>query len=271
MSALTVKFDWYQCTIVGTDYARTFDALALRLAAELGGVLAEGRTAYGYAVCWEIVRDERCLCRVFGKGHTRDEVHLQVTSSSCVEVVPVIRRLFPAHRVSRVDACIDVREDFDRLDEFVTAVASESGVYQELIVNTLGGATRYLGSRQSPVRARLYKKSEELRARHPEAASEVPDGIVRFEVEVRPHSRKKADFAEMSPADVFGASRWTRTLLSRIFDLDVEPVHLSFRRPTSWQRTLSTLGRQYGPSVRQRAARVGTAAALDELKAAFGL
>jgi len=191
------RFDWYELTADGLDDGRVAPALAL----SLGGSVSRGKGRNGYAVCEVVEREDRVLAQVYGRSARAGEVHVVTTSEACDEVVPLLRRLYPEHRVSRADSSVDFASDFDSLDARALDLARERAVAHRLITDSAGGATRYLGAPSSELRVRVYRKSEELRAKHPERAHEIPDGIVRVELQARPGKRAIKERAAELTAD----------------------------------------------------------------------
>ncbi|WP_344312950.1 hypothetical protein, partial [Agromyces terreus] len=150
--------------------------------------------------------------------------------------------------------------------------AEEHGISYRLVTDSDGGSTRYLGSPTSETRLRVYKKSEQLRALHPEAADRIPSGIVRCELVVRPGKRAvKERLSTMSPDEAWGMSRWSALFAVMVMGFEPERVPTHFRRPTDWSRALHFLGSQYGPSIERRVAVVGIDQARAEVLAALGL
>lgn len=262
------RFDWYEVTIDGVDDGRVPSGLALAL----GARTVRGKGRNGYSTCIIIERGDDALAHVYG-GSARDgEVHVTVSSESCDEVVPVLRRMWPAHRVSRFDSSVDFIADFAELDARALAFATERGISHRLITDSDGGATRYLGAPSSELRVRLYRKSEQLRALHPERAHEVPDGIVRFELQARPSKRDaKTHSATMTPDDAWGLGRWTRDFANDFLNIDAPRTATHVRRPSDWTRSLHWMKTQYGPLVQRRAAEVGRENAVAELLEALGV
>lgn len=266
MTDLGTRFDWYQATWDGWEDA------ASHLAVVLGGQLRTGKGALGYSECHSVVRGEDELVRVYSRSFRVGEVHAVITGESCDEVVPVFRRLFPDHRVSRADSAIDLLADFDQVDDQAVAFAKARGLSYRLITDSEGGATRYLGAPSSEVRVRVYKKTEQLRALHPERASEVPDGVVRVELQARPGKRAVKDATALLDADgLWGMSQWGQVYAAEVLGLDAERIYTHFRRPSDRERSLFFLGLQYGPLARQLAADLGREAALEQLAGVFGL
>lgn len=265
---LGCRFDWYESTHDDSDEG----LMASQLAAALGGRVVEGKGRNGYAVSYAIVRSDDELVRVFGRSARFGECHLVTTSESCDEVVPLIRRLWPNHRVSRADVSVDFAADFEQLDARSVAFVEARGVSHRLMTNSDGGATRYLGAKSSENAVRVYKKSEQLRAQHPDRASTIPDGIVRVELVNRPGKRGvKERAAHMEPDDFWGFGQWTKAFAAELLGLDAERVPTHFRRPSDYARALHFLGQQYGPMLQRRAADVGIEQLIGELMAAAGL
>jgi hypothetical protein len=268
MTGLQSRFDWYEATADDDPDGRTAPSLALALGAQLG----RGKARNGYAECWQLERGGELLAEVYGRSARLGEVHISVTSESCDEVVPVLRRMWPGHRVSRADSAVDLAADFEALATLTKTFADDRGLTSMSIRNSEGGATLYVGSPRSEVQLRLYKKSEQLKQLHPEKADEIQDGIVRFELVTRPGKRVvKEAVANMHPDDVWGLAKWSRELARLVLAIDAPRVATHFRRPANYTRSLHFLGVQYGGIMRARAAAVGTAQAVRELTEALGL
>lgn len=266
MSDLHSRFDWYEATWEG------FDDIATSLAVVLGGSLRKERGRNGYAVCTSLVRGDDELVRVYEGSARLGEVHVVITGESCDELVPLFRRLWPAHRVSRADSSVDLLADFSAMDASAVAFAEGRSLSFRLVTDSNGGATRYLGAPSSEVRVRVYKKSEQLRSLHPERAAQIPDGVVRVELQVRPGKRDvKAAVSSMGPDQLWGLSKWGQDFAQEMLGVEAERTSTHFRRPSSWSRALFFLGQQYGPLVRDRVATVGHDQALAELVEVFGL
>jgi len=266
MEALRSRFDWYEATFEG------FDDVAVSLAVVLGCRTCRERGRNGYAECHSVVRGDDELARVYSRSARIGELHVVITGESCDEVVPVFRRLWPEHRVSRADSSVDLLADFEEMDERAVSFARRRGLTFRLVTDSDGGATRYLGASTSEVRVRVYKKTEQLRAMHPERASEVPEGVVRVELQGRPgKSAAKAAVAGMEADGLWGLSEWARVFAADVMAVEADRVSTHFRRPSSWTRALHYLGVQYGPLMREHAGEVGAEAVLAELVEALGL
>lgn len=246
--------------------------VARALALALGARITQGKGRNGYAVCEVVTRGEDVLAQVYGHSARAGEVHVTVTGDACDEVVPLIRRLYPTHRVSRADSSVDFAADFDSLDALALAFAVKRGLSHRLTTNSDGGATRYLGAPSSEVSVRVYKKTEQLRALHPERASTVPDGIVRVELQGRPGKRGVKELVSlMTPDEVWGLGQWTQLFAADMLGIEAERVPTHFRRPSDHSRALHFMSKQYGPMMARRIADVGLEAAQLELLDALGM
>ena len=268
MRRLEARFDWYEMTFDGHDDGRE----AAKLALALGGQLTPGRGRNGYAHCVNVERGDDTLARVYGRSARLGEVHIVTTSESCDEVVPLLREWWPEHRVSRADSAVDIAAEFATLDRAAVEFAESRGISFRLFSDSEGGATRYVGSRQSEVFVRVYKKSEQLRALHPERADEIPEGVVRFELVARPGKRDvKEAVGAMSADDVWGLGQWSKEFAAVFLGIDAPRVSTHFRRPSDWSRALHFLGAQYGPMTARRIEAVGVESARAEVLEALGL
>jgi len=268
MSGLASRFDWHESTIDDADDGRIPGVLALAL----GGTLSRGKGRNGYAECINVERGEEVLARVYGRSARAGEAHIVTSSDACDAVVPLVQRLYPEHRISRADSSVDLVTDFDALDARALEFATNYGISHRLVSDSDGGATRYLGAPSSELRVRVYKKSEQLRALHPERASEVPDGVVRVELQARPGKREaKIAAAAMTADELWGLGAWTQAFARHMLDIDAPRVATHFRRPSDWTRALHFLGSQYGPMIERRIAEQGATSVRAEVLEALGL
>jgi len=277
MKPATTRWDWYEFTFDDPHDPKVGDiqqgGQAGRLATALGAGLQRAKGRNGYAVGWSVVRGEEELAVVYGHSARAGEVHVVVTSTACDEVVPICRRLFREHRVSRADSSLDLSAEFGGLDGLALAIATRKGMVHSLITNSEGGATRYVGAPTSDVRMRVYRKTEQLRSLLPrERWSEVADGIVRVEVQVRPGKRLlKERVSRMEPDDLWGLAQWSAEFARAVADLSPERVATNERRPSQWSRTRRFLGEQYSPAVARQVAAVGIERVRQDVLDALGL
>lgn len=265
--ALGSRFDWYSATFDDMD-----DVLVPQyLAASLGATAVAAKGRLGYASCVTLERDDETLARVFMHSARAGEVHIAVSGDACDRVVPVVRRLWPHHRVARADSAFDFLADFEEIDAAALGFAQERGLAYRLVTDSDGGATRYLGSPSSEVTVRVYKKSEQLRKLHPERAALVDDGIVRCELQARPGTKVKGLVATMSADDLWGLGKWTRDFAATFLHFDAQRVATHFARPSDYARALHWLGVQYGPLTRARARETGTEDVVADVLKALGL
>lgn len=192
-------------------------------------------------------------------GRHGERAMIEVKGERSPGVVEALRSRFP-HRVTRVDACADFDAPgaFDRLYRACRRVKVAHGI----LGGKAGdwddfpekGRTLYLGSPQSPTRMRLYEKGKQREYEHL--------GLVnwaRIEAQVRPAKEAKTAFAELSPVEVWGASKWTRELAAKVLHqhVDPHPAGTVYRR-TSLDRRIEWICKQCGPTILELAAEVGS-------------
>lgn len=253
---MTGRFDWYQATVQADVGA---------LLGVMEGAVSEGRPTWqgmskaphGYAYGRRLSDDAGQVCMVWWGG-THTNPHVVGSGDSAHRVAEVLRTEYPhgAHRVTRVDSCIDYAEAgaYERLEGIALGVARE----RKIRVNTAGdhlvtkeGRTVYLGAPTSHTRLRLYEKADELRAKfkhQPDKLAAVPEHLARLECQVRPqtHASKMAA-AQCSPIELMGSSAWMRELMHLVAGLELEP----FQAGRPWRqadddRAYAALLAQYG-------------------------
>lgn len=156
-------------------------------------------------------------------GSHGDLSMIEVKGAGTGKAVEALRARF-WHRVSRVDACAD----FDAPGAFESLLAPclEVKAAHRLKGGRFGdwddfpedGRTLMLGSPSSVARVRLYEKGKQPEYRHLSRKD-----WTRIEVQVRPAKEAKAAFAELTPREVWGASKWTRDLAGKCLAEHVDP------------------------------------------------
>ena len=181
-------------------------------------------------------------------GRQGDRCMIEVKGERTPGAVDALRARY-WHRVTRVDACAD----FDQSGAFEALLAPciEVKKAHRLKGSKMGdwddfpedGRTLYLGSPKSAVRVRLYEKGKQPEYRHLQR-----ENWARIEVQARPAKEHKAEFAALSPSDVWGASTWTRELAARVLaqHIDPHPAGTTYRL-TERDRALEWMCKQYGP------------------------
>lgn len=155
--------------------------------------------------------------------------HVSATGGISPRVAGIVRDLSPAHKVSRVDVCLD---------------ASRPGLWEEIKARGLfharqhdlkpkhiwdpnkpeEGETLYIGSRKSPACLRLYQKGwQQAQMKGDEIGEEDPHWV-RIEPEFKPRTQDKAKLCALSPQEVLGYSRWVRLFFEQLLSLNIEPI-----------------------------------------------
>lgn len=191
-------------------------------------------------------------------GRQGDRCMIEVKGEHTPGAVEALRSRFH-HRVTRVDSCADFDESgaFDALLGPCIEVkkahrlkGSKAGDWEDFPED---GRTLYIGSTASAVRVRLYEKGKQPEYRHLQR-----ENWARIEVQARPAKDYKAQFAHLSPAEVWGASTWTRELAARVLaeHVDPHPAGTTYRL-TERDRALQWMCKQYGPHLSSLAQDLG--------------
>lgn len=180
-------------------------------------------------------------------GRQGERLMFEVKGEHSPKAVEALRTRFE-HRTTRTDVCAD----FDAPGAFEALLGPCIEVKKEhrIMGGKAGdwddfpekGRTQYLGSKNSPVRLRLYEKGLQPEYEH----LNMPNWS-RLEVQVRPAKDAKDSFSKLSPMEVWGASRWTRDIAARLLQSHVEPHPAGTVYRLSDQETaLRWMCKQYG-------------------------
>lgn len=253
----TIGWDWYGATVEADP-----DLLVARLSGALQATPELISRAGRWSCLWKLHRGDDVPVTVAYSEDRPGEPFVESKSHS-PEVVPLIREWFPQHRVARCDARIDFKDElwWDVIEAEMLAYAkardvlmTPEGPHQQ---PHLGGRTWYLGRSQGWQRcAILYEKGCELR---------LPSrGPIRLEVKVRPPSKLKANYADLSIREVLMDNAFVRYLAERLFlDLGSARIAQVEKNRTDLDRLLDVFARQYLGTFKLIAERYST---LDELR-----
>lgn len=220
-------FDWYQATFDASED----DLLDVCLSVASG----DGEAVFGE--CRGVPQYDRSLgvwpsdhARGLGEapqsvisygGNNGAGAHVRVTGRPADALATALRRAFPGHRVARLDSCFDFTGEgvFDRCSEHMEALFLDRGVRRDRMGFPENGQTYYLGAPKAPMRVRCYEKGKQLKLMLPPYCH-----WVRLECQYRPRTAEKAKYSSVSPSQLWGATRWTRDLITSILALSIEPI-----------------------------------------------
>jgi len=219
--------------------------------------------SYSQAIAW--VHEETSeAAAVMMWGGVNPHPHVSVQSDRSIALAELLRRVHPAHRVARLDVCVDMVGD-ELFDECFRAMAEVSSEFPRLKgKRVLGddpedGTTYYLGTRGSALYVRLYEKDKQLVKITGDPVWRSPPfrGWTRLELEVRPEKAFKSAAAYLAPDAFWGCSPWTRALAGRILALHPEPISMKPTRIADHERAMRALAAQYGTTLRRHYERAG--------------
>lgn len=248
-----MRFDWYQATIPDHPVL-IIETLKAQLAPQ--GDIRDGRGRHNYHQSFLLNDASGDRVALLLCGGPNGDPNITVSGEVSENASQIIRDLWPVHRVTRVDAAEDFAQvgGFDTLESVCREVVKEHGIKGRAIVpdDIEDGRTYYMGAPTSDVRARLYDKGAELRAKLPlHMHSQVPKDYARLEVQVRPRKDWRVAAAKMTPAQMWGFTEWSVDLARRAFTLEIERHMARVRGETSFERTHRFFLMQYGPHLRR--------------------
>lgn len=253
-----IRFDAYSAT---TRHANRYQLIdLLQASAGEGAKVQEGRGfhTFGHRVAFKDVTGVEVGSVQWG-GRQGDLNMIEVKGECTPEAAKRLRSAF-YHRVTRVDACADFDAPgaFERLlgpcQEVKQAHRLKGAKFGDWDDFPEEGRTLMLGAPTSTARVRLYEKGKQPEYRHLQR-----NDWARIEVQVRPVKEAKASFAELSPADVWGATKWTRELAGKVLQehVDPHPAGTVYRMPER-DRALAWMCKQYGTHLVGLAADLGS-------------
>lgn len=233
------RFDWYQGT-VETASDDLID-LATSMLGDERPVPATARN--GYARGWEI-RKEGARAAVIYEGGIHDYPHIAASGEDAPPLASFLRASTRNHRVSRADVCVDTDTPgaFKNLYSALRSISRDAGLTATLMHNpddSQAGATYYVGSKTSEVRARLYEKGKQM----PDA--ERPHWV-RFEVQARPQRERKSWTAVAGEWDVLGSAQWSRRFAAETLAVAATAPPTRSERVSDLEGATRTLTAQYG-------------------------
>lgn len=180
-------------------------------------------------------------------GSQGDLSMIEVKGEATTQAVKTLREQF-WHNVTRVDSCAD----FDELGSFEKLLApclevkrdhrlkgAKFGDWEDFPDD---GRTLMLGAPTSAVRLRLYEKGKQPEYRHLDKPN-----WARIEVQVRPVKEARSSYNSITPANVWGASKWSKDLAAKLLHehVDPHPAGTVYRLPET-ERALRWMCKQYG-------------------------
>lgn len=235
-----MQFDYYSASVqASASYCH--DAIIQKL----GGAWEAETAVNNYKIG---LKHDQTGLKCFHGGHNPG-TFLLMSGQNTPALVPVVRELFPIHKVSRADVCrdFDFEGSFETLHALLAPIAKRVGITPTLNgpeqPHPTIGRTMYYGSRKSAFFLTLYEKGKErLSAGH----QDVSLNWSRVEGRFKPTSRQKLGVAKLSEAQMWGLSKWAMIVAEEVLE-----AHPSFipKRPvvrSSDEASLDHMFRQYG-------------------------
>ncbi len=235
-----MKFDWYQASIPGAPPEVVMATLAK---SEYYGDWEETRAQKGYDTGAQFVVGDQVLYRInYGGQNAEYGSNVVGSGGFAPKLAEIIRTNFPAHKVSRLDSCIDYhhKDVYDYLRKKALKIAKEQKVQVREIVKPLAesddGRTLYLGSQTSAVSMRIYEKGKQLGC---------GDEWVRAELQVRPQKDVKVIAALLSPLEVWGLAKWSHSMAVQMGNAELQRVDAQVYQQSDHDRAYRFFLKQY--------------------------
>lgn len=249
---LPSHFDWYRATVPAS-----LELLTQAVLEEAGPypTITDGSGRFNYLHSRTI---ESGGDRVATILHGGKNGHPNVEASGgdmAPKLAALLRRGGP-HKVTRCDVAVDLFGEgvFEQLKGLAASIADDHRLDCRDIVNRdkRQGDTRYLGSRQSSVFARIYEKGKVGGRVYGDIDPDLLASWVRVELEIKPQKEVGHLAASLEPAEFWGVSAWTQQLAKGALDMNAEPIPFHPRRTASDDRSWATMCNQYRNVVQRR-------------------
>lgn len=252
-----MKFDWYQASIPGASPEVVMNALA---ASDRFGDWEQMRPSKNYSSAAAFVVGSETRFKIhFGGQNEEHGPNVIGSGASAQHLSELIRSQFPAHRVSRLDACEDYfhADAYDYLRGVALKIATQQKVQCREIVKPLpdsdDGRTLYLGAQTSAVSMRIYEKGKQLG---------VQGDWVRAELQVRPQKDVKTIVAMLNSTEVWGLSKWSHAMAVQLGKKGLQRVDAQVYEQSDHDRAYRFMLKQYRRVLEQMLATHGSPEAL---------
>lgn len=243
-----IRFDAYSATMTGPK-VQDVQRLMLDGLGALAYNTTTGKGFHTFGERWAVKDDSGSeVAAIQWGGQQGERIMVEVKGEGTPGVVAEFRARWPGHRVTRVDACADFDQAgaFERLLGPCERVVRDRRLYAERRGDWEQhpelGRTYMMGAHASAVRCRLYEKG-----RQPEYRHLGRDHWARIEVQVRPAKEAKTAYSALSPAQAWGAARWTKELATELLKAHIDPHPAgSTYRLTERESALRWMCKQYG-------------------------
>jgi len=244
-----------------------FDYYSASVPATVGHCIHEMKQDFsaGFEACDGIQRypqGVRCLTsgvRIYS-GTSQPLPFVVASSGAAVKFAEFVRRVYPKHKVTRLDAAQDYRQKgaFDDLVSMIDPICRDSNVkcmFQgDVHPDQTDGRSMYFGSKDSDVRLLVYEKGLE---RIGQGDAKADPDWVRMELRVKFRKEMKVTGATLSPEALFGRSRWSVKVSEDVLGKLPEYLPDASLRQTDTMRSLEHMFKQYGRVIRKAHAEIG--------------
>lgn len=248
------RFDWYQVSVpgVGAD-----DFLGQFLSDHPSASFLPQKGMHGYTHGGLVRAGDFDLLRVLWGGNSDAPLNAGASGNMTMPYAEWVRDRFPLHDVTRLDACIDFESPgawdvlLDRSIDVKRDHKLSSREQGDWLDGGVKGRTFYLGAPSSDVQFRLYEKGK----KEGQGAD-----WVRAELQVRPKKLARRVCASVAPEQVWGFSRWSRSLRVSFGASEVSRLAREVVQKQAFEHRFAAMMKQYGNTLRELEQRMGSEA-----------
>lgn len=244
-------FDWYRATVPVAPHVLVD---TIRRQAGTLATVVDGKGRFNYLHSKTVQHGGDRVATVL-HGGPNGHPNVEASGGRYAPQLAALLRAHGAHNVTRCDVAVDLFGEglFQRLKDMAGALADSHGLRCRDVSDRdkSKGDTRYLGSRQSPVFARIYEKGKQGGETQKHIEPDLLAHWVRIELEIKPQKAMKAVAAQLEPNEFWGVSPWTLDLAKGALDMDAQPIPFTPRRNTKDEASFAHCLDQYGEIFRR--------------------
>jgi hypothetical protein len=219
-----LRFDWYAASVQCRE--DNFIEAFLEAFPGCEMVASRGAKQYQRGVTFKDNDTGESLGELSFGGNQGAVPFFEVRGFHSHEVALFVRRVFPVHRVSRLDVCLDFDQPglYDRLYPVLSEVAKAHKVKPTSFNDNFPeeGRSLQLGAKSSEVVCTMYEKGKQMAS--VKGVTDASPDWVRVEFRIRPHSRQKALYAALEPWECLGGAKWGRSVTMALSGCAPSPI-----------------------------------------------
>ena len=244
---------------------------------KLGGTMVKRNSGgKGYPLSCQIVGyldgEEWSIFCGYGSRNVGQHLHMEAKGRITELFRDVVLELGFTWSLSRADIALDMITDYDDGHKICKEYAMAKNIKTSLVGDWEGkeaGRTYYIGAnRSNEIYIRFYEKGKEMLAK---GFTDVPDGLCRLEVEIKPRKEKRQQLDSLDASYLLSTVRNPLELFNSFADLGIDSLSINAKRDSSYIIGLNHMLAQYNRTLREYVDNHGLASLIKRIKCSIQL